>query len=255
MTVSLFDLSGRTALVTGSSRGLGLALAKGLAEAGARVILNGRDTAALSAAVDSLGGAGLDAHGRSFDVTDSAQVESSIAAMEDEIASLDILVNNAGIQRRAALEAMTEDEWATVMATNLTSVFLVGRAVGKRMIQRKRGKIINICSLMSEVARPSIANYTAAKGGLKMLTKAIAVEWGPHNIQCNGIGPGYFRTEMTQPLYDDQDFREKISRRTPAGRWGEPPDLVGTAVFLASSASDFVNGQIIYVDGGILAGL
>lgn len=255
MSDSLFDLSGRTALVTGSSRGLGLVLAKGLAEAGAGVILNGRDAAVLSAAVDSLRDAGFDAHGRSFDVTDAAGIESSVAAIEGEVGPIDILVNNAGIQRRAALETMMEDEWATVLATNLTSVFLVGQAVGKRMIQRKRGKIVNICSLMSEVARPSIANYSAAKGGLKMLTRAIAVEWGAHNIQCNGIGPGYFRTEMTQSLYDDESFRDKICKRTPAGRWGEPGDLVGTAVFLASSASDFVNGQIIYVDGGILAGL
>jgi len=255
MTTLLFDLSGRTALVTGSSRGLGLALARGLAEAGATVVLNGRDAATLSESVSSLVGAGFDVHGKSFDVTVSGEVETAVAAIENEVGPIDILVNNAGIQRRAALVDMTGDEWGAVIETNLTSVFLVGQAVGKRMIERERGKIINICSLMSEVARPSIANYTAAKGGLKMLTRAIAVEWGPHNIQCNGIGPGYFATEMTRPLYEDESFNRRICERTPAGRWGKPEELVGTLVFLASSASDFVNGQVIYVDGGILAGL
>jgi gluconate 5-dehydrogenase len=188
-------------------------------------------------------------------VTDASSVERGVAAVERDAGPIDILVNNVGIQRRAPLEAMDESAWREVIDVNLTSAFLVTRRVVRGMIERQRGKIINICSLMSEIGRPTTANYAAAKGGLKMLTRAMAVEWARHNIQANAIGPGYFLTEMTQPLAADPKFDAWIRSRTPAGRWGRPEELVGAAVFLASSASDFVNGQIIYVDGGVLAAL
>ena len=255
MSGNLFDLTGRVALVTGSSRGLGLAMARGLAQAGASVVLNGRNEERLAAAVSALAAEGVKARGRAFDVTDAASVEQGVAAVERDAGPIDILVNNVGIQRRAPLEAMDESAWREVIDVNLTSAFLVTRRVVRGMIERRRGKIINICSLMSEIGRPTTANYAAAKGGLKMLTRAMAVEWAKHNIQANAIGPGYFLTEMTQPLAADPKFDAWIRSRTPAGRWGRPEELAGTAVFLASSASDFVSGQIIYVDGGILAAI
>ena len=255
MAVNLFDLSGRTALVTGSSRGLGLAVARGLAQAGAAVVLNGRDGGRLDAAVAALRSEGLTAHGSVFDVTKSGEVAAAVERVEADVGPIGILVNNAGLQRRHPLEDMPEAAWREVLETNLTGPFLVAQAVGRRMIARRAGKIINICSLMSELHRPTIANYSAAKGGLRMLTRAAATEWGRHNIQCNGIGPGYFLTDMTRRLADDPQFNDWICRRTPAGRWGRPEELVGAAVFLASAASDYVNGQIIYVDGGILAAL
>jgi gluconate 5-dehydrogenase len=252
---SLFDLTGRTALITGSSQGLGLALARGLGQAGAALVLNGRDRKKLSAATEVLEGEDLRVTSSAFDVTEASAVEAAVEQIEKEIAPIDILVNNVGIHRRAPLLEMTEAQWREVIETNLTSVFLVTRQVGPRMIMRRAGKIINLCSLMSEVSRPSVANYAAAKGGLKMLTRALATEWAKHNIQTNGIGPGYFATDLTKSLMENPEFNQWICDRTPAGRWGKPEELVGVAVFLASRASDFVNGQIVYVDGGLLASI
>lgn len=251
----LFDLTGRIALVTGSSQGLGLAIARGLAQAGAAVVLNGRDEKKLAATADALRAEGVKVYPAAFDVTDGAAGAAAVARAEAEFGVIDILVNNAGIQRRAPLAEMTEEQWRSVIDTNLTSAFLVSRAVAPRMIARGRGKIINICSVMSEVSRPTIANYAAAKGGLKMLTRAMAVEWGGRNVQTNGIAPGYMRTEMTDVLTVDPVWERLICARTPAGRWGEPRELIGAAVFLASRGADFVNGQIITVDGGLLAAL
>ncbi len=251
----LFDLSGRNALITGSSRGLGLAMARGLAEAGAKVILNGRNEDALQRAVKELTTAGLAAEASSFDVTDSQQIARAVANIEKRVGPIDILFNNAGIQRRGKLIELSEQDWREVIDTNLTAGFLVAKCVVPGMIARKRGKIVNICSLMSEIGRQTIGAYTAAKGGLKMLTRAMCVEWAGCNIQINAIGPGYFRTEMTEKLAQDPKFNSWITSRTPAGRWGEPKELIGPAIFLASEASSFVNGQILYVDGGILASL
>jgi gluconate 5-dehydrogenase len=250
---ALFDLTGRTALVTGSSQGIGLALARGLCAAGAGVVLNGRDQAKLGAAVEALRAEGAQVAAAAFDVTDGAGIAAALERVAGEVGPIDILVNNAGIHRRAPLVDMTEAQWREVIDTDLTSAFLVARAVAPGMIARQRGKIINVCSLMSEVGRPTTGNYAAAKGGLKMLTRAMAVEWARHNLQINGIGPGYFATELTRPLVENPEFNKWICGRTPAGRWGRPDELVGAAVFLAAPASDFVNGQIIYVDGGLLA--
>ncbi|MHC4885380.1 MAG: SDR family NAD(P)-dependent oxidoreductase [Planctomycetota bacterium] len=253
MSTALFDLSGKTALITGSSKGLGYAIAKGIAEAGATVILNGRNVEQLEKAVGEFNAAGLTAHGKAFDVIQRDQVETAVAEIEEEIGPIDILINNAGIQDRAPLEEMTDEQWQKVIDINLSSVFIVSQVVGRNMLTRKRGKIITTCSLMTEIQRPTISNYAAAKGGLKTFIRAMTVEWAKHNIQINGIGPGYFRTDLTQKLYDDETFNGWITGRTPAGRWGEPEELVGAAIFLASEASNYVNGQIIYVDGGILA--
>jgi gluconate 5-dehydrogenase len=255
MRAKLFDLSGRTALVTGSSRGIGLALARGLGEAGARVIVNARDEKQTETTATALRIEGLDAVACSFDVTDTKQLTDNIALCEQNVGPIEILVNNAGISRRAALADLNDDQWRAVMATNLDAVFHVGREVAKFMMARGHGKVINIASLMSEVARPSTAAYAAAKGGVKMLTKAMCVEWAIHGLQINAIGPGYFATDMTTALAADPQFDQWIKQRTPAGRWGNVVELVGTAVFLASDASSFVNGQIIYVDGGVLAGI
>jgi gluconate 5-dehydrogenase len=255
MTRQLFDLTGRIALVTGSSQGLGLTIARGLGEAGATLILNGRNQEKLQRAVAALLGAGLKVTGCAFDVSDARQVQERIPALEREVGPIHILVNNAGIQRRGPLENVEEAVWREVLNTNLTAVFLLSRQVAQGMIARRGGKIINVCSLMSEMARPTVGPYTAAKGGVKMLTKSMAVEWGKYNIQINGLGPGYFATEMNRPLKEDPQFDAWIRSRTPAGRWGDPEELIGAAVFLASRGSDFVNGQIIYVDGGILAAL
>ncbi len=251
----LFDLTGKTALITGSGGGLGFAIARGLGQAGARLVLNGRDEQKLDAAVQNLRSEGLSVSGYPFDITDAETLEPTVERIEREVGSIDVLVNNAGLQRRGPLETISVADWRAVIETNLTGAFLMAQPVARRMIDRRCGKIINICSLMSEVGRPTIGPYTASKGGLKNLTKAMALEWGKHNLQCNGIGPGYFATEMTRSLKDDPDFNGWITGRTPQGRWGDPSELVGPAVFLASDASSYVNGQVLYVDGGILSTL
>jgi gluconate 5-dehydrogenase len=255
MTNPLFDLTGKVALITGSYQGLGLAIARGLGQAGATIVLNGRNEGKLRQSVSRLSQEGLEVSGCCFDVSNSPQIRERVSALEREIGQVNILVNNAGIQRRSPLEQFEEAIWREVLETNLTGVFLVTQQIVQSMITRRSGKIINICSLMCEMGRPTVGAYTAAKGGVKMLTKAMAVEWGKYNIQVNGIGPGYFATEMNRPLKETPQFDSWIKSRTPAGRWGEPEELVGAAIFLASRASDFVNGQIIYVDGGILAAL
>ncbi|MDX3454887.1 SDR family oxidoreductase [Streptomyces sp. ME02-8801-2C] len=251
MSHPLFDIGGRTALVTGSSRGIGLALARGLAEAGCTVVLNGRDTDRLAEAAAELASTSGKIHTAAFDVTDGPSVAAGIADIEERVGPLDILVNNAGMQLRAPLLEFTDSDWRRILDTNLTSAFLVGREAARRMTERGHGKIINICSVQSEVARPGIAPYTATKGALKMLTKGMCADWGPHGVQVNGLGPGYIETELTQPLVDDPEFSAWVRRRTPAGRWGRTEDLVGGVLFLASPAADFVGGQVLYVDGGM----
>jgi gluconate 5-dehydrogenase len=249
----MFDLSGRRALVTGSSQGIGASLASGLAAAGATVLINGRSPDKVAAAVARLGSQGHRAIGVPFDVTDPAAVTAAVADIEARHGTIDILVNNAGIQRRAPLQEYPYETWRELMKTNVDSVFLVSQAVARRMIPRGRGKIINIASLQSEVARPGIAPYTASKGAVKNLTRGMCADWARHGIQVNAIGPGYFDTPMNQALVADPAFDAWLRQRTPAGRWGKVEELQGTVVFLASAASDFVNGQIIYVDGGVLA--
>jgi gluconate 5-dehydrogenase len=251
MTLEMFSLTGRTALITGSSKGIGFALARGLAAAGATVILNGRGVERLSAAAETLRAEGATIVEAAFDATDSGAVKAAIDKIEAEAGALDILVNNAGIQRRGSLVEMPEKTWHEVMKANVDSVFHVSKAAANYMIPRNRGKIINICSVMSELGRSTVAPYTASKGAVKMLTKAMCAEWAPHNIQVNGIGPGYFKTELTEALVNDETFSAWLTNRTPARRWGEVQELAGAVVFLASSASDFVNGHILYVDGGV----
>lgn len=251
----LFDLSGRTALITGSSQGIGFALARGLVGFGATVVINGRDQAKLARAAKTLGGKKARVHAAAFDVTNGAAVTQAIGRIEADLGPIDILINNAGGHQRVPLVEMTDRQWREVLEINLTSAFLLGRAVAPGMISRGAGKVINICSLMSEAGRATTGNYTAAKGGLKMLTRAMAVEWAKFNVQVNGIGPGYIMTDLTKPLVENAEFTKWLCARTPAGRWGRPEELVGAAVFLASRASDFMNGQVIYVDGGLLAAL
>ena len=253
MGMQLFSLEGKIAFVTGSAQGLGFTIAKGMAEAGATLALNDVVEDRLKDAVKKLGDAGLRASGYAFDITDSAAVAANVAAIEKEVGPIDILFNNAGIQIRHPLEEFPDEDWDRIIRVNLTSMFLVGKQVAKGMIQRKRGKIINMCSMQSELGRPTITPYAASKGGVKMLVRGMATEWGKYNIQVNGIGPGYFITEMTKKLVDDEKFNAWLCGRTPANRWGDPSELIGAAVFLASKASDYVNGHILYVDGGMLA--
>lgn len=255
MKDSLFDLEGKVALVTGATHGLGMAMAKGLGLAGASVIINGNSSQEkIERAVAEFISLGINAKGYRFDVTDEQAVIASVKKIESEVAPIDILVNNAGIIKRIPLVEMKVEAFEEVLKIDLTSPFIVSKAVALGMIARKRGKIINICSMMSELGRNTVGAYAAAKGGLKMLTKNMAVEWAKHNVQINGIGPGYFATEQTKPIrIDGHPFNDFIIGRTPAERWGNPQDLQGAAVFLSSKASDFINGQIIYVDGGILA--
>jgi gluconate 5-dehydrogenase len=249
-----FQLKGRRALVTGSSAGIGLALARALGQAGAHLVLNGRSADKLQAAAAQLRSEGLSASISAFDVTDAAAVQAAVAAIE-ATGPIDILVNNAGMQIRNALDQFSEADWHTLMRTNLDSVFYVGKAVAQHMITRKAGKIINICSVQSELGRPGIAPYTASKGAVKMLTKGMAIDWGQHGINVNGLGPGYFKTELTEKLVADPAFTGWLVARTPSRRWGDVEDLGGAAVFLASDASRFVNGHVLYVDGGVTATL
>jgi gluconate 5-dehydrogenase len=255
MSLSMFDLKGRTALVTGSSRGLGRAIAEGMAKAGARIVVNGTDPARVETAVGELRAAGLAAEGAAFDVTDEAAIVKAFEEFDQAGIEIDILVNNAGIQVRKPLVEFSSADWRKVIETNLTSAFIIGREAAKRMIPRKRGKIVNIASLASELARPTIAPYTAAKAGIKNLTKSMAVEWAVSGIQANAIGPGYMLTDMNQALMSNTDFNNWLMSRVPAKRWGNPDELVGAAIFLASPASNYINGQTIYVDGGMLAAM
>jgi gluconate 5-dehydrogenase len=255
MSLSLFDLRGRAALVTGSSRGLGRAIAEGMAKAGARLVVNGTDAGRVETAVGELRAAGFSAEGAAFDVTDEAAIVKAFEGFDRAGIEIDILVNNAGIQMRKPLVEFSSADWRKVIETNLTSAFIIGREAAKRMIPRKRGKIINIASLASELARPTIAPYVAAKAGIKNLTKSMAVEWAVSGIQANAIGPGYMLTDMNQALMSNADFNNWLMSRVPAKRWGNPDELVGAAIFLASSASNYVNGQTIYVDGGMLAAM
>jgi gluconate 5-dehydrogenase len=250
----LFDLSGKRALITGGTHGLGMAMAKGLGIAGAELIINDLSSEKINEALIEYKNAGLKAHGYQFDVTDDAAVKEGIDKIESEIGAIDILINNAGIIKRIPMVDMEAKDFRQVIDVNLIAPFIVSKYVGKKMIERNAGKVINICSMMSELGRDTVSAYAAAKGGLKMLTRNMATEWAKFNIQVNGIGPGYFATSQTAPIrVDGHPFNDFIISRTPAGRWGNPDDLVGTAIFLSSNASDFVNGQIIYVDGGLLA--
>jgi gluconate 5-dehydrogenase len=250
-----FRLDGRLALVTGSSAGIGLALARGLGQAGASLVLNGRNVSALAAAAAILRAEGLKVHERAFDVTDAEQVKVQVADIESHIGPLEILINNAGIQRRGPLHEFAHSDWQDIMQTNLDSVFFVGQTVAQHMIGRGRGRIINICSVQSELGRPGIAPYMATKGAVKMLTKGMAIDWGPLGLNVNGIGPGYFKTELNEKLFNDPTFSAWLTNRTPSRRWGEVQELAGAAVFLASDAASFVNGHILYVDGGVTAQL
>jgi gluconate 5-dehydrogenase len=249
-----FQLKGRRALITGSSAGIGLALAQALGQAGAHVILNGRTASKVAAAQASLQAEGLSVSASVFDVTDASSVRAAVDVIEDE-GLIDILINNAGMQIRGPLHEYADADWHTIIKTNLDSVYFVGQAVAKKMIPRGRGKIINICSVQSELGRPGIAPYTATKGAVKMLTKGMAIDWGQYGINVNGIGPGYFKTELNQKLVDDPAFSAWLVGRTPSRRWGNVEDLGGAAVFLASDAARFVNGHILYVDGGVTATL
>lgn len=253
MAADMFDISGRVALVTGSSRGIGNAIARGLAGAGAVVILNGLDDDRLERARAALAAEfGEDRiFARRFDVTDAAQAADGVAWVEREVGPLSILVNNAGVQHRVPMLELDVEDWDRVMRTNLTSAFLVGREAARHMIPRGRGKIINIASVQTDLARPTIAPYTASKGGIRNLTRAMTAEWAAEGLQINAIAPGYIHTEMTQNLVDDEAFNSWILGRTPAHRWGSVEDIVGPAIWLASDASNFVNGQVVFIDGGM----
>jgi gluconate 5-dehydrogenase len=254
MSTALFDLTGRTALVTGGTHGLGMAIATGLANAGATIIINDVFPEKLEEAKKVYAESGIQVHTYVLNVTDESAVEKVIPQMEKEVGPIDILVNNAGIIKRIPILEMKAEEFREVLDVDLTGPFIMSKAVAAGMVKRGYGKIINMCSMMSELGRNTVSAYAAAKGGLKMLTRNMATEWAKYNIQINGIGPGYFATAQTAPIrVDGHPFNDFIIHRTPAGRWGDPEDLAGTAVFLASKASDFVNGQVVYVDGGILA--
>lgn len=255
MSQTLFDITGKVALVTGSTHGLGMSMAMGLGKAGATIVVNGNSSQEkIDKAVALYKDAGIQAFGYKFNVTDEAQVKENIAKIESEVGNIDILVNNAGIIKRTPLADMEVEDFKQVIDVDLVSPFIVSKHVIKGMIERGAGKIINICSMMSELGRNTVGAYAAAKGGLVMLTKNMATEWARFNIQINGIGPGYFATSQTAPIrVDGHPFNDFIVNRTPAKKWGDPDDLAGAAVFLSSKASDFVNGHILYVDGGILA--
>jgi len=254
MSVKLFDLTGKTALVTGGTHGLGMAIAKGLGDAGARIVINDISVEKLEQAVKEYKNMGIAAHAYIFDVTSETRVMEAVSKIEQEVAPVDILVNNAGIIKRTPILDMQVDDFKVVLDVDLVAPFIMAKAVVPGMIKRGSGKIINMCSMMSELGRNTVSAYASAKGGLKMLTKSMATEWAKFNIQANGIGPGYFATSQTAPIrVNGHPFNDFIISRTPAGRWGDPSDLAGAAIFLASKASDFVNGIVLYVDGGILA--
>lgn len=251
---NLFDLTGKRALITGATHGLGMAMAKGLASAGAELVITGTNPARLEEALADYKESGFKASGFIFDVTDEPKASATIDEIEKNMGPVDILVNNAGIIKRIPLVDMSVEDFRRVVDVDLTGAFIMSKHVARHMIPRKKGKIINICSMMTELGRDTVGAYASAKGGLKMLTRTMATEWGRFNIQTNGIGPGYFATEQTAPIrHDGHPFNDFIISRTPAGRWGNPDDLAGAAIFLSAQASDFVNGQIVYVDGGILA--
>ena len=250
-----FDLTDRIALVTGAYRGLGFSIAQGLARAGATVVLNGRKGDAVEAAAQKLRVQGLRCSTAVFDVTNRDAVRRGVAGIETELGGVDILFNNAGIQRRGALADFPREQWDEIIATNLTAPFIVSQAVLPRMMASKRGKIVHVASLLSELARPTVVPYTAAKGGVRQLTRGMAVELAPHNIQINAIAPGYFATEMNRALIDNPEFNAWVCKRTPAGRWGDPDEIAGLAVFLASSASDYITGQLLVIDGGMSVAL
>lgn len=255
MSSKLFSLKGKIALVTGATHGIGMAMAMGLGKAGATIVINGHSSQSkIDRAVETYKAAGIQTHGYRFDVTDENQVIASVEKIEREVGPIDVLVNNAGIIKRVPLLDMPVSEFEEVVKTDLTGVFTMTRPVARKMVERRCGKIINICSMMSELGRNSVGAYAAAKGGLKMLTRSMASEWAKHNVQVNGIGPGYFATSQTEPIrVEGHPMNDFIINRTPAGKWGDPDDLQGAAIFLASDASNFVTGQIVYVDGGILA--
>lgn len=255
MSLSLFDLSGKRALITGSSQGIGFALARGLAGAGAEIILNGRDPAKLAEAAKVLRNEGASVHEIAFDATDHIGVRTAVDRFETETGAIDILVNNAGMQYRTPLEDFPAEAFDRLLQTNIASVFHVGQAVARHMIARGAGKIINIASVQSALARPGIAPYTATKGAVTNLTKGMATDWAKYGLQCNALAPGYFDTPLNKALVDDPAFSEWLAKRTPAGRWGNVEELVGTCIFLSSAASSFVNGTTIFVDGGITASL
>jgi gluconate 5-dehydrogenase len=247
----LFRLNDRRALITGSTQGIGLALAYGLARAGATIVLNGRDSTRVKAVAEQMKADGFKAEYSAFDVTRQQSVIEAIDLVEKESGAIDILINNAGIQRRAPLEDYPSESWDAIVSTNLTSVFYVSQAVAKYMIGRNKGKIVNICSVQSQLGRPTIAAYTATKGAVAMLTKGMCADWAKYGIQANGLAPGYFATEMNKALVENEEFSAWLCKRTPAGRWGQVEELIGAAILLASDASSFINGQVIYVDGGM----
>ncbi len=250
---NLFSLAGRRALVTGSGQGIGFGLARGLAEHGATIILNGRNREKVERSADTLRSEGHTVHASVFDVVDPAAVAPAIEKIETDIGAIDILISNAGVQFRSPLEDFPDDQWQKLLQTNVTGVFNVGKAVARHMIPRGRGKIINIASVMSELARATIAPYAATKGAVRNLTRGMCADWAKHGLQINAIAPGFFRTELNTALSEDPKFNTWLDQRTPAGRWGAVPELVGAAVFLASDASSFVNGHVLYVDGGMTA--
>lgn len=253
--MDLFDLKGRRALVTGSSMGIGYALARGLAQAGASVVLNARDGARLEGAAEQLRGQGIEVETLVFDVTDADAVRKAVDGFETEIGQIDILVNNAGMQHRTPLEEFPVEAFDRLMRTNVNSAFYVGQAVARHMIGRGAGKIVNIASVQSALARPGIAPYTASKGAVSNLTKGMATDWARHGLNCNAIAPGYFDTPLNAALVADPEFSAWLEKRTPAGRWGEVEELVGACIFLCSDAASFVNGHVLFVDGGITASL
>lgn len=248
----LFSLAGKNVLITGSAQGIGYLLATGLGKYGAQIIVNDINQERADAAVAKLHAADIRAVAAPFNVTQKAEIDAAVARIEEQTGPIDVLVNNAGIQRRHPFNEFPEQEWNDVIAVNQTAVFLVSQAVTRRMVERKAGKVINICSMQSELGRDTITPYAASKGAVKMLTRGMCVELARHNIQVNGIAPGYFKTEMTKALVEDEAFTDWLCKRTPAARWGNPEELIGTAVFLSSKASDFVNGHLLFVDGGML---